>query len=336
MRPVRRGFTLVELLVVIAIIGILISLLLPAVQAAREAARRIQCSNNFKQLGLAVQTYASAQQAFPAAGIVAKDPNDRFDPRSGAQFSWVVLVLPQMEQSTLHDQFDFSKSVFDQAAEPQAMHVPTLACPSDSAADRKFVDATLTSGKQFAKGNYAAYVSPFHTSLQWDYPGALTGVEERAFHDFRDGTSNTLMLAEVLTRDNEQDQRGAWALPWTGSSLLAFDMHHAGDPPAPYKGSPSSLGATQPPNSQGANVDMLYACPDLAGAQLEQMPCGEWADTGGFAYLSAAPRSRHPGGVSVVYVDGHVGFLPDSIDEFTMAYLISIYDNQVLNLASDF
>jgi prepilin-type N-terminal cleavage/methylation domain-containing protein len=93
----KRGFTLVELLVVIAIIGILVAMLLPAVQAAREAARRSQCTNNLKQLSLAMLTYHQAVGKFPPPGI------------SSNQVSWLVLILPYLEQKPLHDQFDFNQ-----------------------------------------------------------------------------------------------------------------------------------------------------------------------------------------------------------------------------------
>jgi prepilin-type N-terminal cleavage/methylation domain-containing protein/prepilin-type processing-associated H-X9-DG protein len=336
----RSAFTLVELLVVIAIIGVLISLLLPAVQAAREAARRVQCSNNLKQLALAVSLYESAQKVYPAAGIVdassmmtATRLGSRFEPRSGKMFSWIVLILPQLEQENLHSQFDFNRNVLDQPLEPQATHVVTLMCPSDAPQDRLFVDTQLTNGKRFAKGNYAAYVGPDHIDMQAWFGGALLGIGPRRRRDFVDGQSNTIMLAEVRTRDEPQDQRGAWALPWAGSSLLSFDMHHrvyfAGNRQS-YVPNPTSIGVTQWPNTQGPNMDILYACPDPAGAQLERMPCGIFAELN---WLSAAPRSQHPGGVQIAFADGHVAFLPNDVDEMAMAYMISIDDGHVVSLA---
>ena len=333
----RRAFTIVELLVVIAIIGILVALLLPAVQQAREAARRLQCKNNIRQLGLAVQSYHDVFRCFPASGVVAPSAG-YYDPRSGPQFSWIVLILPQIEQRPLHDQFDFQRSVFDQQQDPQAVHMESLLCPSDSAGGRFFTDTTLTRGRRFAKGNYAAFVSPFHVEFQNRFPGALVASPAQRLADITDGTSNTLLLSEVLTRAQHQDQRGAWALPWTGTTQLAFDMHDT-TIAVDYQGSgytpsPRSLGVTQPPNNRGPNIDMLYACPDPAGAQLENMPCDVWAAGTSRDYLSAAPRSRHPGGVNVVFVDGHVGLLPNSMDEFVMAYLIYVRDGQALDSSS--
>jgi prepilin-type N-terminal cleavage/methylation domain-containing protein/prepilin-type processing-associated H-X9-DG protein len=325
----RFGFTLIELLVVLAIIGVLVALLLPAVQATRERARQIQCASNLRQLALAIRNYETSHEVLPPSGIV-KDSPDTFDCLSGKMFSWVVLILPQMELESLHAEFDFQRSVFQQPTQPQATFLPVLLCPSDSARGQFFYDFSLTQGRRFAKGNYAAYVSPFHTDLQPRFPGALVGTGQ-PLRNITDGLSNTLLLSEVRVRANQQDQRGAWALPWTGASLLAFDMHHDGSLSA-YTYEPRSLGLTQPPNNQGPNVDMLYACPDMAGAQLEGMPCGVWSPSeyNQWHYLSAAPRSNHVGGVNVVFVDGHTGFVPNQVDEIAMAYMVSANDSKVV------
>jgi prepilin-type processing-associated H-X9-DG protein len=143
-----------------------------------------------------------------------------------------------------------------------------------------------------------------------------------------DGASNTLMLSEVRTRGNPLDQRGAWALPWTGSTALAVDVHPLGS--GTYGGNPASSGTAQLPNNQGPNLDMLYDCPSPAGAQIQRMPCNTYTPGGGLEFLSAAPRSNHAGGVNAIYADGHVDFIADNIDQFLFAYLVSINDGQTI------
>jgi prepilin-type N-terminal cleavage/methylation domain-containing protein/prepilin-type processing-associated H-X9-DG protein len=330
--PIRRAFTLVEVLVVIGIIGILVSLLLPAVQMAREAARRMSCQNNIRQLALAIKNYESTYKVYPASGIVDTSTPD-FRGRSGKMFSWIVLILPRIEQESLYAEFDFNVSVLQQSREPQTTHVSALHCPSDGNSGDYYAHATYTNGKSFAKGNYAAYCSPMHTDLQTRFPGALISHTARTSASFQvDGESNTIMLSEVRAYSHTRDQRGAWALPWTGASLLAFDMHHI----APvvwgergFRHNPASLGVTQPPNNQGPNLDMLYDCPDPAGAQIAKMPCNIYTGSA-TGWLSAAPRSNHPGGVNTALVDGSVHFMINEFDQITMAYMISVGEREVV------
>lgn len=331
----RRAFTLVELLVVIAIIAILVALLMPAIQAAREAARRVQCANNIRQVGLAVINYESAHTVFPRAGIVdsansdyCRNPRYCFDSRSGKMFSWIVQILPQLEEVSLYRQFDLNRSVLDQPNEPQATELGILLCPSDLGRGQSFVHQGLTHGKRFAKGNYAAYVSPFHVENNPAFPGALVGNRDQSSKHVTDGLSKTILLAEIRMRDRKHDQRGAWALPWTGSSLLAFDMHSSAPPSEKFQHSPSSFRLTQRPNNQGPNADMLYDCRDVAHAQLSGMPCGNWQAETDSDFLSAAPRSQHPGGVNVFFLDGRTRFLEDNVDERVMAYTVGINDGQ--------
>lgn len=338
----HRGFTLVELLVVIAIIGALVSLLLPAIQSAREAARRIHCVNNLKQLGLAVLNYESAHHALPPGGIVDLNPEPNvllglFDPQSGKMFSWIVLVLPFMEEQGLYNDFDFSRDIFNQPREPQARQPITLLCPSDSASGLFMRHPSLSQSKVIAKGNYAAFVSPYHVDMQIEVPGALGGNGQR-LNRIKDGLTHTILLSEVRTRRSKLDQRGAWALPWAGASLLSVDVHHQGELydelADPYRPRIDYLLAPQTPNCQGPNVDTLYDC-DEAAAQLERMPCGQWNRefTEGVEttpWLSAAPRSLHPNGVNVVAMDGRVGFILDMVDPVAMAYMVSIEDGYLL------
>src|SRR5262245_60815550 len=119
MRTVRRAFTLIELLVVIAIIAILIALLVPAVQKVREAAARSQCGNNLKNLILAVQNYHDTTKSFPPARI-----------HIDGQASWMVIILPFIEQNALYDKWDLAKTVYQQTNFNKAAQVPLYYCPS--------------------------------------------------------------------------------------------------------------------------------------------------------------------------------------------------------------
>ncbi len=348
-----RGFTLVELLVVIAIIGLLISLLMPAVQAAREAARRIQCTNNLKQLALAIRSYESQSRLLPASGYSEEGPLYNVSERSDGEtlgtrnphvlamtrpenldlvgtFSWIVSILPQIEQQAIFDQFDFSLPVRRQPESPQALHLSSLVCATDTPRSQFFQHPDLTFDRRFAKGNYAAYCSPTHVDTQNAFPGALIGIPQKV-SQIIDGESNTIMLAEIRVRENSLDQRGAWALPWAGSSLLSVDGHHArtifpGESSVePYEFNENSRGQTQMPNGQGPNADTLYHCHNPEEAALDRLPCLENP-----GWLSAAPRSQHVGGVFMAYVDGHVRFIGNEIDEAVMAYIVSIDDNRVV------
>jgi prepilin-type N-terminal cleavage/methylation domain-containing protein len=322
MKAPRTGFTLVELLVVIAIIGILVSLLLPAVQSAREAGRQTQCKNNLKQLGLAVLNYEGSHKFLPPAGMVA--PGNVFAPRSGAQFSWFIFILPQMEQGSLYNNINFNFDVFSQTDAAFDVRISSLSCPSDLSRTRYFQDPSLTGGRRFSKGNYAAYASFYRLEVQNDYPGMLVANRPVSSAKITDGMSNTAMASEVRTLTAASDQRGAWALPWCAASLLAFDMH-----PGPGGGDPNTiqLTAQTPNNYRRPNADVIYSC-FAVESQARKMPCFDSS----VGYLSAAPRSGHPNGVYTVFGDGHVDFWLDSIDPLTMGYRIAINDGKTLSV----
>ena len=197
--------------------------------------------------------------------------------------------------------------------------------------------STDTANKRFAKGNYAAYVSPMHTDLQLLYPGALISTGQKMSR-ITDGLSKTIVFSEVRTLDDTRDERGVWALPWNAASLLALDMHHDNAAQDGYFTEYAPLKAyayqSQLPNTVGPNADVLLNCPDdmLVTAQLERMPCVTWAwQLGLSGYISAAPRSGHIGGVNVSYLDGHVDFLRDEIDPFVFSYLVDIRDAKALS-----
>jgi prepilin-type N-terminal cleavage/methylation domain-containing protein len=354
-RNSKSGFTLVELLVVIAIIGVLVSLLLPAVNSARAAARRLQCLNNQRQLALAVLDFESAHSALPSPGLT--EPNDstsmfdpHFDPISGPQIGWMVLVLPFIEEQALYDQFDVSGrlSVFEQPNDPQAQTVAAYLCPSDNARGRQCMVAGRTQGKYLAKGNYAAYVSPQHVGDLRYVPGALggarpssSGIRGQRIGRVRDGLSRTLLITEVRTREEVTDQRGAWAVPWGACSVLALHIDHdfdaSGDSPYNLRGIEFYVPNAEfkdwahAPNVQIAAPDYIYKCRPAA-ARRERMPC-KTAMGQDLLWVTGAPRSLHPGGVVAVALDGHAGFMSDDIDTFlVLSRMVSADDSTPLDM----
>jgi prepilin-type N-terminal cleavage/methylation domain-containing protein len=352
-RCAPQAFTLVELLVVIAIIGVLVALLLPAVQAAREAARRMNCQSNQKNLALAVINYENARQILPASSKAleysTRTTQWTYTPYSGGQFSWLVQVLPYLELQSLYSQFDQkgAQTIFTQNAQtaPESAQPAAMLCPSDSAAGR-FYASGYTLGKRLGKGNYVAYAGPEHLNAAPVFPGAITdgGVELRRIED---GTSQTIMISEVRTRDLEDDQRGAWALAWGGgASIITLDLHSANlaidqswyskqrDFPNITYIPGTTIAFTSranPPNQRGGvdvfNADQLRICSDSAGADIERMPC----KTEGESWATASPRSLHPGGVNSAHVDGSVHWLSDDIDVPLLAMMICINDGMTQN-----
>lgn len=364
------GFTLVELLVVIAIIGILVSLLLPAVQAAREAARRTQCKNAIRQLPLAALSFESSMKGLPpisrfqplgggATGNLQVAPRDGGQTTS-PQFSWIVPLLPYIEEQPLYDQFNLEQGVDQQIdasgnqVDPQAVQPSSLLCASDNSAGRFFQDEDgrrgRNFGRRFAKGNYAAYVSPVHVQCLRRYPGAIAEQPQK-LAKITDGTSNTIMVAEIRTRDNPLDDRGSWALAMAGTSLLAADMHNAVEGiygcrdnalgsgsgeqgnsthrPEAFSPAEQTLGGESKANTpnSGANsvsADWIRACPDANAAQLEGMRCEPAPSVEGFA----SPRSQHPGGVNVSYCDGSTQFLSEDVEPHLFARMVSINDGE--------
>jgi prepilin-type N-terminal cleavage/methylation domain-containing protein/prepilin-type processing-associated H-X9-DG protein len=346
---VRPGFTLVELLVVIAIIGVLVSLLLPAVQAAREAARRISCQNNVKNLALAVLTYENQSQALPAATEaeqlrVGALKAELVNIYTGNQLSWMVRVLPFLEQQALFDRFDFDATAFLQNVDsrPEEAQPGVLMCASDDAQGSFYESAANSNGRRFAKANYAAYVSAEHGTAMRIYPGALSN-EPRPLSMISDGTSNTILLSEVRTRPVLVDQRGAWVLAWMGASMLASDVHSRDT-----VGGPCGSGATRqtqrgipfipcllgnfPANTPNLGIndrgqaDDMRECTEEAEADAIGMPCRPDVNS------STSPRSNHPGGVNAAYVDGSVHWINDEIDFATFGTLVCSSDGLINEL----
>jgi prepilin-type N-terminal cleavage/methylation domain-containing protein len=223
----RRGFTLIELLVVIAIIAVLIALLLPAVQQAREAARRSQCLNNLRQIGLALHNYHDTHGVFPSGWIGVDPATGRDYVHGGSGFGWATMILPQLEQKNLYDRFDFRKSISDATGSPSnksslATKLPVFACPSDPHPDTWDIQPE-GGGAALATLATANYVGLFGT--RYVGPLADPGGEDDLhlceglpvgspcrgdgilFHNSRvnlgnvtDGTSQTIMVGERASK----------------------------------------------------------------------------------------------------------------------------------------
>ena len=236
------AFTLVELLVVITIIGILIALLLPAVQAAREAARRMQCSNNLKQLGLALHGYHAVHNCFPAGVTedIVKLGGKMYGNKSPYN-TWGIRVMPFMEMNAIYDAWDFNAGYGNGYANKPILvrsMYPAFMCPSDDAKP-----SPNSSG--YGRGNYVACFSPDGTMTE---PGANAYIDPgctshalrkaifnvnvfRAANDVKDGLSNTIAMSELIAGIDEgttkHDVRGMW---WYAFGCMYTHMHTPNSP----------------------------------------------------------------------------------------------------------
>jgi prepilin-type N-terminal cleavage/methylation domain-containing protein/prepilin-type processing-associated H-X9-DG protein len=291
----RQGFTLVELLVVIAIIGILIALLLPAVQAAREAARRMQCSNHLKQIGLAMHNYHQAHRTLPyATGY------DNPDPATYGRFceggTWCAFLLPYLEQQPVYDLFNFKKLMGDSANSPAVTQIiSTYICPSDPKSSEPIVTGRLQqphnpvtvlalwypvsigptvmdacpycSDTTPGPTNYCCQGSNFGSNFPARNSVGMFGrhTSRIRFEDVTDGTSSTIMAGETLPGH----------CMWMGAYMPNFSVSGTGIP----------LNTME--DDQGAATNWYRCC--------------------GF-------KSRHPGGANFLMGDASVHFFAETID----------------------
>jgi prepilin-type N-terminal cleavage/methylation domain-containing protein/prepilin-type processing-associated H-X9-DG protein len=210
-----RAFTLTELLVVIAIIGILSGLLLPAVQMAREAARRIQCANHLKQLALAMHSYHDIHRVLPPALIGDEERADGW--------SWAAMLLPQIEQQPLHSQIDFSRWPTDEAnASLIATPLSVFRCPSEVARrTATYIELDTFQQVTVPLDNYGL-------SGTW---GVIYGdVERVSFSDVRDGLTNTILLAESTFSSLELEEESMFGELLTGGITWSTSLFAGGEP----------------------------------------------------------------------------------------------------------
>jgi len=318
-RPPQHGFTLAELLVVIAIIGILIALLLPAVQAAREAARRVQCQNNLKQLGLALHHYAGMHDCFPGLG---KTPT--------VSFSILARILPHVEQQALHDLIDFNQplmagsgggaSVQSTQSNAARTSVAMFLCPSDGGKSRFSGAMPFTEGEPLSGGtNYVSCGGSgreTHYDLRYPSDGMFWGDSAVRFSDISDGASCTILMSESL-RGSDYDTIGP-APQEPDRQMASMCGQLSLNPDAP------GLAGVRNPDLASIVSTATYWRGIRGGAWI----WGREPITTFTAYMPPntplpdmhargmgffAARSHHPGGVNALCADGSVHFITETI-----------------------
>ncbi|MFO7905708.1 MAG: DUF1559 domain-containing protein [Planctomycetota bacterium] len=315
-KPARgHAFTLVELLVVIAIIGILVALLLPAVQAAREAARRSQCSNNLKQLALALHNYHDTHNTLPyrQGGTGQKDPAEG-GPGNGNAASGFICLLPFFEQTALHDQIaadGYGPRPWDANYQHWQVGIDTLVCPSDSAPetihDHWYGNHEGRTNYNFCGGDWIPEIGYDPADRE---PRGIFGFRTSTrFQDIHDGTSNTIALSERCFSQEPGQVIGNIAVDYsiTGLRENPSSCYTSVGPSGTYYGVPFTrrLGlswANGNPYFSGHNTILPPNSPSCAPSS--------WAGNGGIL----PPTSRHPGGVHAAFADGSVHFITETID----------------------
>lgn len=292
----RRGFTLVELLVVIAIIGILVALLLPAVQAAREAARRMQCSNNLKQIGLALHNYHDTYKTFPQGNVVrVTGPNT--PPPRGDGWTWHARILPFLEQSALYDKVSHvigtdigGTNNAEQVLAGRTTRLTVFQCPSHPTG----VQNPSKDGYQLSTYNGVCGSSTFNddqldqaTDLGYRGNGIFFMNSNIRMADIIDGTSNTFLVAEV-----HDELKGAPNSNRMRGSDRKYNFSGAGDGNPPTDCSEYLIGME---NDDPINADTV----DAAGFFNND---GEYAG------------SYHPGGAQFLMSDGSARFIAETIN----------------------
>ena len=298
-RRLRAGFTLVELLVVIAIIGILVSLLLPAVQFARESARRMQCASNMRQFALALHTYHDSMKRFPPA-------------RTSRSISTHAHILPQLEQSAIHQRIDFSVSVnHANNAYARGVIVPTFNCPSDPQqsvpAGLAGTNYRVNQGSGVLWGNPPT--NPSDSNFGMPEPNGpfylMSGI---SFGELPDGTTNTAMVSEHIKGDHNNGQ-------WSKSDTFRPGTHPATADEAmqqcnaidvtnlSYQGY-SAIGA---PWLEGYHSTTIYFHVLPPNGRSCMFPPGR---------IATSATSGHPSGVNMALCDASVRFVSQNIDVY--------------------
>ena len=333
MNAPRRGFTLIELLVVIAIIGVLIALLLPAVQSAREAARRAQCTNNLKQLALAAHNYADQNRVLPAQCTWPAGSDQSW----GWSYSWALAILPGMEQSAVYNAFNYSLGTFGNAGGTTYqlgnttvgyIQLAAFLCPSEDVKQRPAAPWGTTNyvGNYGGPGSLRLYSGTVVPTSGW---GTHSNLGPVGFESIRDGTSNTALFSErllglsgspVVRLDSVDHKRGLFA----GTTSAPQDGQNAAATLSFVQGCKSLPGSTMSYTTSANGYVWVAAYPAhlVVNSYNHVMPpnsisCNNPGDGGTEPYIgmsgAAPPTSNHSGGVNIAFGDGSVKFIKDSV-----------------------
>jgi len=316
-----RGFTLIELLVVIAIIAVLVAILLPAVQQAREAARMTQCKNNLKQIGVALHNYNETVGRFPPGAIWQGNnkvggvaPENGRDAGWGA--TWVLLILPYIEQQGLYNKYDFSELARHGATATGTgnnavtrKNLPSLNCPSHP----EITVMLVQDYDGFAKANYAANMGAGRmieraafTNNAKKGPMSVIGQWGATVGDITDGTSNVVLASEIVKSSNNSDDRGAWG--WSTGPT--------------FSGVVTGSNQILTPNTKQYTDASPYASNDTTSIVFNYRNNPDL--TGGDGGVGS--RSFHAGGTHIVMADGAVRFVGESIEGQTWLKILAIGD----------
>ncbi|MDR3635639.1 MAG: DUF1559 domain-containing protein [Isosphaeraceae bacterium] len=339
-----RGVTLIELLAVLAIMGTVVSLVIPAVLSAREAARRAQCANNLKQIGLAVHTYIAAHDALPPA---ASD-TDHLEPGAPpVDHSMKARLLGFLEQQPLFNALNFSQPINPYAGPgtPYLANVTVTStalglflCPSDAGADVSEVFADVGSVEfTAASTNYPNNlgVTPTYTDNILNGPAYILGSRDRSLPlvrlaTVRDGTSQTAMFSEYVQGDAKEARSGtsgnllriSFAIPW---------MTRTGTP----RGDSEACQQSDLPRGHYKGEFWAHHDPGRGGGYFHTNPPNTKSCNGGwFPYGWVTASSFHPGGVNVLLLDGSVKFVAQGIDYPTWLALGTIAGGELPSMAA--
>lgn len=332
----QRGFTLVEALVVIAVVGLALALLLPAVQTAREAARRLECANHLHQFGIALASYHEALRTFPPA-LVAGFDLAGFDEYAGAH----SMLLPYMEQTNLHSLYDPNRPWYRQSPRVAQTVVPIFVCPSVNQANPSEMpllanNPGISTGAVYALTNYLFCKGP---NDAWCLAPAMVSADERGMFDvnfamsdsgIRDGLSSTIAMGEgaggpawplcfgpgcgTAAPATPAGQKPHADVPWLASTIYPDFVAGSG-----FLAS-SNCGCTlEPLNKHPVTHSMV------AVASISDCRCSR----NGGAHHTSNFRSAHPGGGNFLFADGSTHFLQQSVDMTIYARLSTVAEGYV-------